>query len=216
LPLEPFVQTLFKLIHDAMPNAPNRPFLVGNGDRTDAYMGDTQEVYDIVPAQQHFYVDCSGDLSGLAFRHSPDTYKYLFPQKPIWRLEEWMLPHFYRSEGYNQIFRKLGYHHMIFVTFAEHGVPAGFYPIWRGADQPPFNRDDFAFLAACIPHVAHGLKVAQNLGASRSTDDAFSPLTRWGSGIILVDQSGRLVAADEIARATFARVAQLDNAAGLE
>ncbi|HJU11429.1 MAG TPA: helix-turn-helix domain-containing protein [Candidatus Binataceae bacterium] len=215
LPLEPFVQTLFKLINDGVPNAPNRPFLVGSGDNTGAYMGDTAEVYGIVPVHQQFYVHASSDLSGLSFRHTPEVYKFLLPKKPTWLLEEWMLPHFYRSEGYNEVFRKLGYHHMIFISFVEHGEPVGFYPVWRSADQPPFSREDIRFLHAIIPHVAHGLNAAKFLTSNcHSEGGVFTPLDRWGSGVVLMDTARRVIAADDWTRSRFGYLERVDTQIG--
>jgi DNA-binding CsgD family transcriptional regulator len=124
-----------------------------------------------------------------------------------------MLPHFYRSDGYNQVFRKLGYHHMIQTAFVEHGEPAGFYPIWRSADQPPFSREDIRFLNAIIPHVAHGLRAARLLEqAAEQPDESFVPLSALGFGIVILSPHGRVIATDDVAKSFFARISRFESA----
>ena len=94
--------------------------------------------------------------------------------------------------------------------FQEAGHLAACYPIWRSIDQKPFSRDDAAFLRASAPHVAHGLRAAQQMERGNAEGDGFVPLSGWGSGVVLLDRAGKPVAMDAEARLIFQQMAVSD------
>jgi hypothetical protein len=156
LPLEPFVRTIFELVNDAVPHNPNR-VLLARGDSADTFIGSTPEADEVVAApHRHYYALSSPELSGSRFRFDADTLQRVFRAKTMWMHEEVALPNFYRPEGFNTVFRPLGFHHCLMVMFDEAGELVGYYPIWRSADQKPFSPQDVAFLraaAACCARV---------------------------------------------------------------
>jgi DNA-binding CsgD family transcriptional regulator len=214
LALEPFVLTLFDLIETAVPGGTRKAFIADPGDRPDAFIVnyDPQFLAQIVPAFQQFMVDATPQESGMRVKFDPHSLKYGFLTKTVWPLEEFMLPHFYRSAAYNEVIRRLDQRHGAWIVYQENGQTTGFYPFWRDPKQPPLSRDDLAFLRISAPHIAHGLRTAQLL-ARRSTEHTgtlFSPLEAWGSGIILMDRERRVVAADERARSFFSHLERFD------
>jgi DNA-binding CsgD family transcriptional regulator len=212
LPLEPFVEAVFELVNDAVPNSPNRSFLASL-DRSDAYICNTPELQKIVPLHSHFYVESPPTLSGTRFRIDTATMRQLSRSKIIWPLDEIALPNFYRSEGFNNVFRPLGFHDCLLVLFQEAGELVGSYPVWRTADQKPFSSQDLAFLQAAAPHIAHGLKSVRLLARRPDNKDGLIPLVGWGTGSVLLDRRGNLIALDSIARLTFQQIGVFDGLA---
>jgi DNA-binding CsgD family transcriptional regulator len=212
LPLEPFVEAVFELVNDAVPNSPNRSFLA-SVDRSDAYICNTPELQKIVPLHSHFYVESPPTLSGTRFRIDTATMRQLSQSKVIWPLDEIALPNFYRSEGFNNVFRPLGFHDCLLVLFQEAGELVGSYPVWRSADQKPFSSQDLAFLRAVAPHIAHGLKSVRLLARRADSNDGLIPLVGWGAGFVLLDRRGNLIALDSIARLTFQQIGVFDGLA---
>jgi DNA-binding CsgD family transcriptional regulator len=116
------------------------------------------------------------------------------------------MPHFYRSDGFNECARPMNHHHCIWVSYHENGEAVGFYPLWRDSDQPPFSRNDIAFLNISAPFVTHGLRLAQMIDYSARTNADSGSLNSsppWGSGIILMDPAGHVIAADPTAISIF-------------
>jgi DNA-binding CsgD family transcriptional regulator len=212
LPLEPFVEAVFELVNDAVPNSPHRSFLA-SVDRSDTYICNTPELQKIVPVHSHFYVESPPALSGTRFRIDTATMRGLSQSKIIWPLDEIALPNFYRSEGFNNVFRPLGFHDCLLVLFQEAGEFVGSYPAWRSADQKPFSSQDLAFLRAVAPHIAHGLKSVRLLARRPHSNDGLVPLVGWGAGFVLLDRRGNLIALDSIARLTFQQIGVFDGLA---
>jgi DNA-binding CsgD family transcriptional regulator len=210
LPLEPFVRAVFELIHDAVPSSPNRAFHVG-AEGSMAFIFSNVETERLVcPVHDRFYVEAPPEVSGIRIRMTVPTVRQLSRSKPIWQYEEIALPNFHRSEGFNTVFRPAGYHRFLLVIFREGAEFVGYYPIWRSADQQPFSPQDIQFVQAASPHIAHGLKAARLMERASTGHDGFVPLSGWGSGVVLMDDSGRLVAMDAQAEATFRQLGLLD------
>jgi DNA-binding CsgD family transcriptional regulator len=104
------------------------------------------------------------------------------------------------------------------VMFQEAGEFLGCYPIWRSSDQKPFSAEDARFVRAVAPDISHGLKAAQLLarGGSKPQGEDFWPLPGWGSGVLLVDQDGKLIAWDSVASLVLQQLCVLDGMAAIE
>ncbi len=209
LPLEPFVRSIFELINDAVPNSPNRSLHVGEG-RSDAYIWSTPEVGANISLNNRYFVNSSPEISGMKFRIDMHTLQHVLPSKTIWSHRDVFLPEFDRAEGFNETYRPLGWHHSLAVTFCEAYSYIGYCGIWRTVDQKPFGHEDVTFLKAAAPHVAHGLKAAKLLVERPTLDDGFAPFAGWGSGVILLDQSGHPIAMDSSARQIFHQIGVFD------
>jgi DNA-binding CsgD family transcriptional regulator len=208
LPLDPFVRSIFELIDDAVPNSPNRSLHTG-GERSDAYICSTQEVVGIASLHNHYFVESSQEISGTRFPLDLHTLRHIFNSKTIWLHEEVFVPEFRRAEGFNEAYRPLGWHHSIASVYHEAGEYLGYYGIWRTSDQKPFSREDVAFLRAAATHISHGLRVAGLLARPKPTPDFFS-LPGWGTGVVLLDARGNLIALDAEAQMIFQQLSMLD------
>jgi DNA-binding CsgD family transcriptional regulator len=215
LPLEPFVRGLFDLINDAVPHSPNRVFHVGDSDHISAYIGSNPAIQDLVPVQKQFFVDSEPEDCGIRFRYDSYAFQAVLPSKTIWEQHDLALPNLYRADGYNLVYRPLGWHHVLQVVFEEGGVYRGYCPIWRSADQKPYSREDIQLLRASVPHIAHGLRAAQLLSRDTTADAAsFAPLPGWGTGMALMDRAGRPIAMDTTARLIFQQLGVFDGLRG--
>jgi len=210
LPVEPFARAVLDLINDGVPNSPNRVLLAGGDDRIDAYVGSTPEIVTATPLYRHFFVDSPPEVGGIKVQYDAEALKSFLPKQVIWRQEEIALPHFYRADGYNQVYRPLGWDHVLQVVYEENGKFLGYCPIWRTADQKPFSTEDIAFARASAPHIAHGLKVAQLQQQASIERDSFIPLSGWGTGVVLMDDAGKPIAMDATASAMFLQTGVLD------
>jgi DNA-binding CsgD family transcriptional regulator len=213
LALEPFVRSVFELVNEAVPNNPNRTFHVGS-QSPEAYICNSLELNKVIPLHNRYYVESPPNVSGAKFRVNPIVLNSLFPSKAIWTHEEITLPNLYQTEGYNVVFRPWGFHHCLMVMFQEGNEFRGCYPIWRSADQKPFGRDDVEFVRAAAPHISHGLKAAQLLARNGDLKgDDFTSLPGWGSGTILMDRNGNLIALDSTASLIFQQIGVFDGLA---
>ena len=150
------------------------------------------------------------EVSAVRFQYDAYVLRWVLPSKVTWPQEELVLPNFHRAEGYNTVYRPLGWHHFVQVVFEEGGESIGYCPIWRGADQKPFSREDIAFVRAIAPHIAHGLKVAQLQQRPHIEGDSFAAVPGWNSGVVLMDRSARPIAMDAEATRIFQQLAILD------
>jgi DNA-binding CsgD family transcriptional regulator len=210
LPLEPFVRGVFEVVKEAIPQSPNRIFHIG-GDSADTYICNSLELNRVVPLHKRYYVESPPQDAGVKYRVNPAMLLKAFPARTVWMHEEITLPNLYRTEGFNTVFRPWGFHHCMMVTFQEAGEYVGCYPIWREIDQPRFGSEDARFMEAISPHVSHGLRAAHRMSRfcqSESTD--FSPVPGWGSGVLLTDPRGSLIAIDSSALLTFQQLAAMD------
>ncbi len=214
LPVEPLVRGLFDLINDGVPHSPNRTFHLG-GKGPDAYICNSLELNKVIPLHRQFYVESVPENSGARYRVVPTKLHELFPSKTVWMHEELTLPNFYDTEGYSTVFRPWGFHHCAMVFFAEEDQYLACYPIWRGADQKPYSREDIAFLRASAPHISHGLRAAQLLSRDAAAEAAnFAPRPGWGTGMVLMDRAGRPIAMDTTARLIFQQLGVFDGLRG--
>jgi DNA-binding CsgD family transcriptional regulator len=207
LPLEPFGRTVLDLVNDGVAHSSNRAILAGAGSHIDAYVGNTPEIAAAVPLYQRYFVDAPPEVSGVRFRYDAHALGRILPSRVFWQQEDLVLPDFHRAEGYNTVYRPLGWHHFVQVVFQEGGEFLGYSPIWRGADQKPFSGEDIAFLRMAASHISHGLRAARLVARDSSTEiESFAPLSGWGSGVILTDRKGKLIAIDSAARLIFQQV----------
>lgn len=215
LPLEPFVRGIFELINDGVPHSPNRVFHVGTPDQIEAYIFSAPHIAELAPIQRHYFTDSTPEMCGVRFPYNAYAFRNVLPSKTIWEQHDLALPNLYRSDGFNAVYRPLGWHHVIQVVYQEAGEYLGYYPIWRTIDQKPFSREDAEFLRASAPHIAHGIKAAKLLARNTSAHtELFAPLPTWGSGVILMDVAGKLIAIDQTARLTFQQLGVFDGLRG--
>ncbi len=213
LPLDSFVRSTFEFVGVAIPHSPNRTFHIG-GERPDAYICNSAELTQVIPLHSQFFVESPPEVSGARFRVNPVELHRRFPSKVTFMHEEVTLPHLYRSEAFHTVFKPWGFHHCLMAMFQEPCEYLGCYPIWRGVDQPPFDGNDAKFIRAAAPSISHGLKVAQLLKRSEGTDNGdFEPLPGWGSGMLLVDKRGEIIAQDPEAGLTLQQLRVLDGTA---
>jgi DNA-binding CsgD family transcriptional regulator len=213
LPLDPFVRGIFEALHDGVPHSPNRVVLAGGGERIDAYVGSNDEIARSAPLFRKFFVDSTPPECGLKIPYDSHGLRNVLPTKVIWTESDLLLNNFYRADAFNVVYRPLGWHHILQVVFQECGEFFGYYPIWRGADQKPFSRDDIEFVRNAASHVAHGLRAARLFERFQSPPerpDEFQPLSRWGAGVILLDSAGKLLAIDPDARLILQQLGVLD------
>ena len=213
LPLDSFVQATFEALNDGVPHSPNRVMLAGGGERIDAYIGNTLEIARATPLYRKFFVDSPPHVGGIKFLYNADVLKKVLPSKVIWEQSELALDSFYKADGYNMVYRPLGWHHLLQVVFQESGELQGYCPLWRTADQKPFSRDDARFLCDAAPHVAHGLRIARLLERAESPrlpSNQFQAVPDWRPGIILLGSRGEVIAIDPDARLLLQQVGVLD------
>jgi len=113
LPLEPFARAVHELVNDGVPHSPNRVILAGGSDHVDAYIGSTPGIAAAVPLYHQYFVDAPPEVSGMRFSYDSYVLKWVLPSRIIWPQEELALPNLYRAEGYNTVYRPLGWHHLV-------------------------------------------------------------------------------------------------------
>lgn len=207
LPLAPFVAALWDLLHAAIPFADNRVFLAGGGANPSAHLMNNPELARWAPVQRYYYVEAPPEISGMRVRFDQEFLSRLHA-RPVHRSEEFALPHFYRAEGYHEFLRPLGFHHMLWVAYSEHGENLGSLPMWRGEKQPPFGADEIRLMTLAAPHIAHGLKTAYLQDASGAVA-ATAFLSGGAVGVAVLDEEGRVLALDPAAEAIFLQLAVL-------
>ncbi len=204
LPLYPLARALFELMGDAIPHGANRVLLADDGHHPDHYITSPRELAKWNPVYKHFYLDSPPQVSGVIPVAS------VLQGKLVRTHEEVALPHFYRSEGYNECMRHIGFHHGLFLNLRDHLGPSGAYPIWRSAEMKPFTVDDVRFAQAAAPYIAHALSVASRIESLPQSAGEFAPLEDLGEGVIILSRGGRVIAADATARAIFQELALFD------
>lgn len=210
LPLVPLVSGIFDLVQNAVPNAEHRVFLADPGNSPSRYLMNDPELAKWTPIHKRYYIDAPPAVSGMRVRFAEPDLSTFF-RKTAWLSEEFTLPHFRRSEGYNEFLRPLGFDHMLWVTFADHDERVGSYPIWRSVNMPPFSRDDIRFMTLAAPHIAHGLKVANLIrGGEAPPLDQFIANERQHTGVVILDEHGKVLGVDKEAEAIFAEMSIAD------
>ena len=197
LPLHPLATALFELMGDAVPHCKNRVLLADNGCHPDRYLANSAEVAAWTPVYRRLFLESPPDISGLIPVHT------ILEGKLVWRHEEAAPPHFYRSEGYNELMRHLGFHHVLIINLRDHLEQAGGYPLWRSADMGTFTAEDVRFAQAAAPYIAHALRIAVHLPLQSAEAATFVRSERQGDGVIILDRRGRVAGADAGAQAIF-------------
>jgi DNA-binding CsgD family transcriptional regulator len=208
LELQPFVQTLFELMNDGVPHNPNRVFFLGSADQPVVFCS-SPETEAMVPLHEKYFGGHSSDEKDPRYRLDSHFFKNILPTRTTWTIEDLATDSFYKSEAFNAVYRPLGYRTLAWVTFTDDGSLLGAYPAWRGTDQKPFSREDFAFFRAVAPHISRGLRVAKARTTGKEHSD-FLPSSLWGTGVVLIDTGGKVIALDDQARDTFAHLGRLD------
>ncbi len=203
LPLQPFVRGMFDIVQDALPNSDNKVMLCDASPPFERYVSNSAELMNWALLQQHYYVEAPPEVSGMV----PLWPKVLGP-KAIWRSEELALPHFYRSEGYNEYLRRVGFHHFLSTTIYDGTDCVGVYPIWRGPTMKPFSAEDARFMASAAPLVGHGLASAR--APNPANRDGFVA-ANGTEGVVIIDPAGRTVAADDNAQEMFRDLGLFDD-----
>ncbi len=202
--------TLFDLMSDAVPQSDNKTFLLAPINDAPSICN-SREVYEGAAAYEQFFIRAPAERSGVRAPLDGSHVKSVYSTQTLWRMDEWTTPAFHNLDAFNLVLRPVGWHHATVLTCAEKGEVFGIYPIWRGVKQKPFARDDYKFLQACAPHVTHGLRTAQLIDEREKPDmGEFLPTALWGTGLILMDAKGNIIAIDDEARSIFANVAGFD------
>ncbi len=207
LPLTPLISGIFDVVQQAVPNCDNKVFLVGSGASPSRYLMNNPELARWTPVHKHYYIEAPSSVSGLRIRFVEPDLSSLF-YHVAGTSEDLALPHFRRSEGYNEFLRPLGFDHMLWVTFADDAERLGLYPIWRSAQMRSFSRDDLKFVRLAAPHIAQALKVASLIEDGKpATLDQFLGNPKPGLGTVVLDERRRVVGVDKQAEAMFAEMA---------
>ncbi|MBV8773562.1 MAG: hypothetical protein JO166_14715, partial [Deltaproteobacteria bacterium] len=185
----------------SIPHCENRLLLADDGRHLDRYLANSAEVAGRIPVYRRLFLESPNDISGLI------PPRMVFGGKLIWRHEELALPHFYRSVGYNEFMRHLGFHHVLGVNLRDHLEQAGLYPLWRSAEMGSFTTEDVRFAQAAAPYIAHALRIAAHLPAQSAEAATFIRSERQGDGVIILDRRGRVAGADAGAQAIFQMMA---------
>jgi DNA-binding CsgD family transcriptional regulator len=201
LPLHPLATALFELMGDAIPHCENRVLLADDGRHLDRYLANSVEVAGRTPDYRRLFLESPPDISGMI------PVRTTLEGKLVWRHEEITLPHFYRSEGYNEFMRHLGFHHILGINLRDHLELAGAYPLWRSADMGNFTTEDVRFAQAAAPYIAHALRIAARLPAQSAEEAVFVPSERQGEGVIILNRRRRVAGVDAGAQAIFQRIA---------
>ena len=209
LPLEPFSRALFELLNDAIPHSPNRLIQVAGEDIGDFVFGATPEMLAVLPAYYHHYFE-KPETSGSKIAEDPLTLRRVWVQKDVWTQDEVALPDAYRWAGYNEVWRRIGWHHFLQCVLQEEGRFVGRYPLWRTCDQKPFVREDVEFLRAAAPHITHGLKIAELPKNELPNPNDFAIIACGAAGAILLDELGKPIAMDAHARSIFSQTGVFD------
>jgi DNA-binding CsgD family transcriptional regulator len=211
LPVEPYVMALFDLMNDAVPTSPLKAFII-SPDKVDAMLCNSAELYAALPrASELFFATDKTTEVGLRFPNTSSSLRAVWAHKPYWRHDEAFLPSFHRTDAFNFATRPLGWWKYVLLRFQEDGEPLGFYPIWRGADQRDYSRDEYLFFETCAPYVAQGLKTAQLIQTRAACEPGdFLPSKLWGTGLVLMDRAGEIVVMDEPARLALGQLAVMD------
>src|SRR5690348_2533800 len=157
LPLQPFVETVFALLHGAIPSSPLKA-LLPNGEDAGSFICNAPELYSALPHARENFFDADVDPAevGLRFSNASADLNSTFGARTVWRHEEAFLPSFHGSEQFNEITKPLGWWKMLAIVFKDGETLCGVYPIWREAKQREFSSEDFRFAQACAPYIACG------------------------------------------------------------
>jgi DNA-binding CsgD family transcriptional regulator len=152
------------------------------------------------PYYEHYVTECDTQQRAII---DPMTMR----QKPVYRHEELILPHWERSETYNELYRHWGCHHVLYVWGLDAGQFMGGLPIWRSATMRPFTNDDVRFATTVSALVGHALSVARELESRHAEGERFIASGEQPAGLITIAGEGRILAMDRNARQIFGPLA---------
>lgn len=188
LPMQSFLSTLLELIEEAIPSGPNQAFLPGPHPSMNSPRLIARGFNPSPDTLRQFGPEAaSPEISGMIPPPGP-----LSPKRPVLRHHEVTLPHFYRSAGYNEIFRKNRQHHALSLGWIEDGRMDFRCSLWRSESMNPFSEEEVRFAAAIAPHISHGIRVAQALALPEPSESGFAPL-RGAPGMVYLDERFRLL-----------------------
>lgn len=204
LPASQFTMAMFDLVDDAIPNSECKalhlsgmspaiiwPWILRGIDWKDALK------------YQYYVTDRSPEESALV---DPLTRR----SKPVYRHEEIVLPHFERSDTYNELYRHWGYHHVLYIWALDGHQLVGGLPVWRSDTMRPFTCDDVRFASEASSLIGHALKVARQRESPHAEGGEFMSTGEHPAGMVLIGEDGRLLAIDQTARYIFGQIAAFD------
>jgi DNA-binding CsgD family transcriptional regulator len=206
--------TAFQLVNDAVPYSPLKSFPVGEFFVNP--ICNSPEAYHAIQLLNRFHFEnrVSTSEAGLRVALSFKNLSAWLPKKEVVVAQERLvLPRFRRTDTFKLYTTLLGWHQNVTVLLREGREVHGALPVWRSRDQKPFTKEDLCFLQACAARLSYGLRNAQ-LIQERAIPSAeeFLPSMLWGTGVILMDSTGGIVAIDEPARSAFTQLVRLDGA----
>ena len=195
LKLYPFINSLFELISEAIPNSDEK-FFWADPKLGQRWVTANFDYAHWAPAMREFVLGAPPEVSGIKTPVANFSTAILDFEHQI------ALPHFLMSQGYNEVFRPVGVRQGLLLPIREQGSFLGHYPIFRAPGAKPFSEDDKRFLLRVAPHIAHATRTAYGL---QSADDgsAFTPLADPRLGVVLMDTHGRVQGIDDGARQMF-------------
>lgn len=207
LPKQAFIITLLDLIEDAIPSGPNQAFLSGpnHSMATPQLVARGFDPIAVMPAMKRYGPDSGPEISGTIRPPGP-----LSPSHPVARHEEVALPHFYRSAGYNEVFRPNHQHHLLSLGWFGNTFGDFRCTLWRGEQMKPFSDDDARFAAAIAPHIRHGLTVAETIQPSPVATGDFVALRNLAPGLVYLAPDGKVRAMDARAEEMFRLLGAFD------
>ncbi|MDO8413980.1 MAG: helix-turn-helix transcriptional regulator [Gallionellaceae bacterium] len=177
---EIIMPALFQSLHDYIPSFQNIFFWVGaDGGYTNIYDENLQNHLAVV--QLHFteFSDTPKEKEcwpgGLALIRS--SLKFV---NTAWYLNKQTM----RTEYYNEIFRGLNAHYVIFAKTQEQGRCTGILGLFRPITDKPYTHQEERNLRALMPYIAHSLH--------RPADPPPSFTDTGEQGLVIMDQSAQV------------------------
>jgi hypothetical protein len=158
-----------------------------------------------LPAFQLYGPENGPEISGMIRPPGP-----LSPTHPLFRHEEVAMPHFYRSAGFNEVFRPNRQHHLLNLGWLENGRVDFRCTIWRSEQTKLFTNDDARFAAAIARHIRHGMAVADAIEAPEAAARDFVALGSHAPGLVYLNTSGPVRAMDSRAEEIFRQLGAFD------
>lgn len=204
LPLYPYVQLLFDLIDQAIPNSENKVLFLGpQGHSTGIVRGIDSTVYG--PVYRRLALLSPRESRFLPLRVLASLGKDVFEH------DERVLPGFRKGQSYAELFAPLGFDLSLGCILRHEGEVTGFYPLWRDRTAPAFSAAERKFLSRAAPWIAHGVATGLRRRACGVPEDGpFDPLPNLAHGMLLLDRNGRILGLNERARALFMRLDEYD------
>jgi DNA-binding CsgD family transcriptional regulator/GAF domain-containing protein len=105
-----------------------------------------------------------------------------------------------QSEFYNEFLRPQGFFHIVGGVPLENDDLVAVLRVIRPRSAPAFGRREAALIHRLMPHLSRALRLHQRLTvAAARRDEAAEVLDWFPTGVLLLDTSGRVVAANRVA-----------------